>query len=376
MTGYIVKRIVWFIPTLFIVCLVSFILFKLGTGDPIDTLLALRGIEDRGISQTNYEREKKLLISELHLDQPNFYFSLVPDHYPRDWYTYESRYKSNSTNKKGFFLPSLRWYGFDNQFHHWFKGVFKMDFGRSLINGQKVGSKIGSALMWTLFIVIISLFLGVLLSMILGFYSVYKEGTWHESILTFGLYVLYGVPVFWLATILIVFFTTTEYGDWTNLFPSPSVDIADPSRSYIQHIFSNAAQITLPVLCLTLHFLAYLTRQIRTSLAHERSKEYSIVALSKGLTEKQVLWRHNLKNSLVPLVTIITGAIPAGLAGMLVLEVIFNIPGMGRLIYQSILMNDWPVLFPCIVFISIITLVSYLIGDILYAIVNPRIRYT
>jgi len=124
-----------------------------------------------------------------------------------------------------------------------------------------------------------------------------------------------------------------------------------------------------------IHSIPYLIRQVRASLIESISHDYYQMAISKGVTKRAALIKHVLPNGLLPIITIISGWLPKVLGGSLIIEVIFNIPGMGRLLFQSIFNDDWNVMMGILLLVSIFTLVFYLIGDIIYARLSPQIRY-
>ena len=183
------------------------------------------------------------------------------------------------------------------------------------------------------------------------------------------------MPLFWFATLMVVFFTTSQYGNWTNIFPGVGISPYSSGLSIWSKIIANSKQLILPVFCMVLHSVAYLSSIVRNSVIAESKQAYKTTALLKGLTKRATFWKHLFPNSVLPLVTIIIGIIPASLAGSLVIEVIFNIPGIGRLIYDSIFGNDWYVIFSIVMLVGVVTIISYLVGDLLYSFLNPKIRF-
>ena len=278
-------------------------------------------------------------------------------------------------NKKLFSVPKFLWFGIDNQFHTWMANFFSGRFGRSIIDGRPVWTKISKAMLWTLFMVIVGLFITLVISIPLGVWSAYNSDSKWDKVLSNTFYFIYAMPLFWFATLMVVFFTTAQYGWWTNIFPGVGISPFAGDGTTMGKILSNSKQLILPIFCLVLHSVAYLSRIVRSSIVAESNQQYKVSAMLKGLTKKATYWKHLFPNSLLPLVTIIIGVIPASLAGSLVLEVIFNIPGIGRLMFDSILANDWYVIFSIVMVVGMVTIVSYLIGDIIYTYVNPRIRF-
>ena len=120
--------------------------------------------------------------------------------------------------------------------------------------------------------------------------------------------------------------------------------------------------------------IAFISRQVRGSMLDVAARDYIRTAFAKGLPRKAVVWRHTFRNALFPLITMIALVFPATLGGSVVVEVIFNIPGMGRLLFDSLLGRDWPVVFMILMIVTILTIVGNLVADILYTIADPRIE--
>ncbi|MDX1410254.1 MAG: ABC transporter permease, partial [Saprospiraceae bacterium] len=144
--------------------------------------------------------------------------------------------------------------------------------------------------------------------------------------------------------------------------------------SGLDRLGSLVAHLFLPVLCLLLAALAYLTRQMRGAMLSEMGKDYIRMARVKGLSDRAVYWKHAFRNALFPMITLVGAAIPASISGSVIIEVIFNIPGMGRLLYDGILRQDWPVVFTIVLLSALLTVIGYLVSDLLYRIVDPRVR--
>jgi len=132
--------------------------------------------------------------------------------------------------------------------------------------------------------------------------------------------------------------------------------------------------LVLPIICLVANDIAYLSRLTRNNIIFQQMKGFVTMAKAKGLDDRKILTRHILPNALIPIITIIAGSIPAGLSGSLIIEVIFNIPGMGRLMFDSIYSSDWNVVFGILIIISIFTIIFLLLADLLYGWLNPKIK--
>jgi peptide/nickel transport system permease protein len=181
------------------------------------------------------------------------------------------------------------------------------------------------------------------------------------------------MPSFWLAMLCIVFLTTAEYGSWLDLFPTSGVGMITDDMSWWSRTAVRSDHLTVPVICILVGSLAYLTRQMRGSMLRELRQDYIKLARAKGLSERRVLWHHAFRNALFPMITMIGSAFPAAVSGSIILEVIFSIPGMGRLLYQSILSKVWPVVYAMVLLAATLTVIGYLIADLLYKRADPRI---
>lgn len=271
------------------------------------------------------------------------------------------------------FIPRLVWHGSESQLHRWLGAAFRLDFGRSKVDGLPVVKKVFEALRWTLSINLPAIFLAYLFTIPLGLYSGWKQGRF-ELVISYFSYIIYAMPIFWMATILVVFFTTREYGAWTDIFPAPSIFTTISGDTYMQALMKNLGYLIIPVFVISSHLWAYLTRLLHNSVVEEKSRTYVWMAKSKGLPSSVILWKHIFRNASFPLITAFASVFPLTIAGSLVVEVICNIPGMGRLMYDSIFVEDWTVVLFVVLLSSVMTILGLLISDLLYRIVNPRLR--
>lgn len=274
-----------------------------------------------------------------------------------------------------FHLPTLTWNGFGNQYHKWIVNFLGGNFGSSVLDAQPVSKKISAAIKWTILLVFFNVLLSLIISIPLSLISAYKANTWIDTLISWTSITLYSIPLFWLATLLIIYFTTDTYGSWLDIFSSPSSFYYDKDTSLFSLIGKYISRLILPVICLTILDIAYITRILRADLLKEFNKSYAITLKAKGIESWTVLWKHILPNSLISLTTLLINNIPIALAGTMIIEVIFNIPGMGRLMYSSIYAADWNVVYTILLLIALLTVLFYLLGDIIYAILNPRISY-
>lgn len=273
-------------------------------------------------------------------------------------------------------LPTLHWHGFANRYHQWLKKIIRGDWGNSRVDYRPSWIKIKEAIAWTLSINLISLILVFGMAILVGewlfLYQLRRRGKAVETILFF----LYSIPRFFLAMLLIQFFASDTIHPGLHILPSPGFFDADPSASIITQWFRYGAQLILPVISIVLPSMAYLTRIYANRLQDEKSKPYAFMAWSKGDTPGLITRKHLRRNALMPLVALLGLEIPALIGGSVVIEVLFNLPGMGRLMLQSIVMQDWVIVFNILLLTAVFTIVGKLIADILYSILDPRVIWS
>jgi peptide/nickel transport system permease protein len=270
-------------------------------------------------------------------------------------------------------VPALHWYGFDNQYHHWFFNFIRGDFGTAYTDGRPVADKINDALFWTLLLNGIAILLGYLLSIPLGVFSAVHKGTAKDRAVTILLFVLYSLPIFWIATLLQIFFTTGEYG--MDFFPSYGLGELQPDDSAWEVFQKRAAHLILPIVCITYGSLAFVARQMRGGMLDVLQQDYIRTARAKGLGKRAVVWKHAFRNALFPIITLFASVFPAALAGSVVIEVIYNIPGMGKLTVDAINGRDWPVVYTILMLSAVLTMIGILVADLLYAWMDPRVSF-
>jgi peptide/nickel transport system permease protein len=270
------------------------------------------------------------------------------------------------------FLPTIKWNGWENQYHFWITSWIKGGGGISFVDLQPVGKKIIKALKWTLILNLISILLTYLLALPLGVLGAYYRGSKLDKMLTITLLSWFSIPGFWMATMAIVFLTTPEYG--LDLFPTMGTGIIEKDMAWWSKLQIRIQHLTLPVICLTYGSLAFTARQMRQSMIQELGKNYVKLAKTKGLTDWQIVIRHALPNAIFPILTMFGGILPALLAGSVVIEYIFNIPGMGKLMVDAIFGRDWPVVNSVLMMAAFLTMLGILLSDLLYYWVDPRVK--
>lgn len=279
----------------------------------------------------------------------------------------------NNQSRSKLYIPSFRWHGFDNQYHQWLANFCKGDFGLSYRNGQPVMDRIKTPIAWTIKINLIVIFMTFLLSIPLGVFSAIKKDSWIDKLTSTFLFLLFSLPTFWVGTMLLVFFTNPEYG--MNWFAGAGLGNLPSDAPFWDRFWETSSHLILPVFCLTYGGLAFVSRQLRGSMLEVLNQDYIRTAKAKGLSVFHIIWKHSFRNALFPLITIFAGVFPAAIAGSIVIETIFNIPGMGREVIEAIFAKDWPVLYTILMLVAILTMLGNLVADILYAVVDPRVKF-
>lgn len=249
------------------------------------------------------------------------------------------------------------------QYVIWLNNLVHLNLGYSYKLDQPVISLLGQRIPRTLFLVGSSLILAILLAIPLGILQAVRRNKPDDYVMTGLSFIFYSMPTFWLGLLLISLFSAT-----LNWLPSEA-----PQDQL--GIFSQLNGMILPVATLTLVTVALFSRYMRSSVLEQTVQDYVRTARAKGLTGRQVLFRHVLRNALIPVITLIGLSLGGILSGAVVVEYVFNYPGMGLLFFQAALDDDFPVLLGVTVVVAIATVVGNLIADVLYAVIDPRIRY-
>ncbi|GAB5551458.1 MAG: hypothetical protein Sapg2KO_10490 [Saprospiraceae bacterium] len=273
---------------------------------------------------------------------------------------------------RALYQPKFAWNGLDNQYHNWITGFFTGDMGYSYQDGYPVRTKVTSALRWTIYINGLALLIAYSISIFLGVYMAVNKGNRLDRLTSLGLFMLYSLPSFWIATLLLLFFTTPDYG--LQFFSITEISDIQNDDPFWVKFRATARHMVLPVFCLAYVPLAAISLQMRGGMLEVMDQDYIRTAYAKGLSQRKVIWKHAFRNALFPIITILGGLIPSVIAGSVVIESIFNIPGMGRLMIDSIAQKDWPVVYVIMLFSALLTMLGILIADILYAVADPRVR--
>jgi peptide/nickel transport system permease protein len=266
-------------------------------------------------------------------------------------------------------------YGLDKpwyvQYFNWLTRLVKLDFGNSFRDNRPVIKKIFERLPATLLLNFCSLFIIFFAALPIGIYSALKRNSIFDKSLTVFVFLGYSTPGFWLAILLMTLFGI-KLG-WLPISGLRSINY-DILNSFGK-IADIAKHLVLPVIVSAFGGLAGLSRYTRNSMLDAVTTDYVKYARAKGLPEGKVIYKHALKNALIPVVTILGLSLPALIGGSFIFETIFAYPGMGRLGYEAIMSRDYPVVMAVGTIAAFLTLVGNLLADIAYAYVDPRIRY-
>jgi len=317
------------IPTFIGISLISFALIQLAPGSPV--AFKLRG--EGGAMRSNIETEKIV-------EQTKALYGLDK--------------------------PIIVQYGL------WLGRMVRFDFGKSYKDQRPVMAKIAETLPITLQFTILETLLIYLIAIPLGTYSATHQRSISDQIITIILFLLYSLPSFWVAMLSILFFGG---GDWWNLFPVNGINSID-AQNYSPGgwLLDRLWHMALPLFCMTYAGLAGLSRYMRTGMLDVIRQDYIRTARAYGFSEKIVIFKYAMRNSLIPIITLFAGLLPGLIGGSVIIETIFSIPGMGRLGFEAVLSRDYPLIMGVFTISTFLTLIGLVLTDVLYAIVDPRIR--
>lgn len=323
MLTYILKRLLLMIPTLFGITLITFILIHLAPGDAIE---AMSGGFTAKYSQEAYDKFKEAY----GLDKP---------------------------------LPI--------QYGLWIGKFIKMDFGNSLLDGRPVMEVIKEKLPVTIYLNLVSILIIFLIAIPSGVKAAVEKDRFFDKASGLFFFILYSLFVPWVAIFLISIFSVK-----LDILPIYGITSDyHSSLSFFGKIWDVIKHSILPVIVLSYTGFAFLSRLTRGSVLETLNQEYIVTARAKGLPEKQVMKKHALRNALIPLVTVFGSILPGLIGGSVIIERIFNIDGMGNLFFLSVQARDRFMIMGLTSLTAIMTLIAIMISDILYAVVDPRIKY-
>jgi peptide/nickel transport system permease protein len=315
MAAFAVKRLLQAVPTLLIVTLISFLLIHIVPGGPAQVMLGPKATALK-IAEIN---------REFGLNQPLYV-----------------------------------------QYVSWLVQLLHGNLGISYFQNQTVAQLFAVDLPRTLAIVALATVLSILVSIVIGSLQAYWRDTWFDHAVTSILYFFYAMPVFWLAIIVLVYFSAD-----LGMFPPGGISTLGQAPTFGAWV----SHVTLPIFTLVVVSVAGWARYMRTSMIDGLTQDYIRTARAKGVANFSVLFKHALRNSVLPLITLFGYSIPTLFGGALLIEVVFNYPGMGLLLYDAAIQRDYPIIMAGVVIGGALTIVGNLVADLLYGLADPRIRY-
>ena len=317
MRNFILRRLVYAIPTLIGISIITFVIVRMSPGDPI----RLFTFGQRDITGEDIARLRHVY----GLDKP---------------------------------IPL--------QYVDWLIAMVQLNFGQSFIYHQDAFQLLLTRVPATLQLAVVALGIQLLIGVPLGVIAALKRGTWADGLIrVFGV-VGHAVPAFWLGLVLIIVFAVQLRWLPSQGLLTVGKDVWDlPDR--LRHIL-------LPAFVLSLTGIANYSRILRTETLDVLSQDFVRTAHAKGLHERTVVFVHALRNALIPVVTALGGILAALVGGALVVEQVFSWPGVGQFTFQAAIAKDYPIVQAATMFVSVLLVVSYLLRDIAYAIVDPRIK--
>jgi len=266
-------------------------------------------------------------------------------------------------------------YGLDKPIHiqylNWLSQLAKLDLGRSFADDRPVIEKISERIPVTLAINILSLFFILMIAIPIGVKSALKPNKIFDKTMTIFVFIGFSTPTFWLALLLMDLFGVKL--SWLPISGIKSLDFE--YLSSWQKFIDLAKHLTLPIFVSSITGLAGLSRYMRSSMIEALNQPYIYTAKAKGLSEREIAYKHGFKNAILPVVTILGLSIPGLLGGSVIFESIFAIPGIGRLFYEAVMMRDYPLIMAEVIIGAVLTMFGNLVADISYAYADPRIRY-
>ncbi|MEI7904586.1 MAG: ABC transporter permease [Candidatus Firestonebacteria bacterium] len=257
------------------------------------------------------------------------------------------------------------------QYGKWLSRLARLDFGESFNDNRPVMQKISERMPATLMLNILSFLFIFAVAIPLGVVSAVRQDSGYDKAFTAVTFVGYSFPSFWLALLLMLVF-----GVWLQVLPiSGMVSANYESMPLLLQIYDRILHLILPVFVSAFAGLASISRYMRSSMLEVIRQDYIRTARAKGLPEREVIYKHALRNALLPVITIIGLAIPGLIGGGFIFETIFSWPGMGRLGWEAATSFDYPVIMGVVSIGALLTLAGNIIADIAYAFADPRIRY-
>lgn len=343
MYKYILRRLIQAVPTFFGITILAYLLMSLTPGGPL-AALALQG----GRPLTAQQQEE--LADRLGLNDP------VPIQYLR-WLIGDDWLRFDTTGDGIRDSPGER------------KGILRGDFGNSYFNQRPVLDVLIERLPATLELSVAALLVGLILGVTVGIIAAITRGGIFDNVTRVMAVVVNSVPNFWLGLILL-YFLAFQLG-WFPLGGRCRTTLA----ASCPPIYERLEYMILPVIVLSAAGIANYSRFMRASMLDVTGQDYIRTARAKGLSNQRVWFRHGMRNALIPIATFIGPSITGLLGGAVITEQVFNYPGVGLAVLNAFTQRDFPVVMAVTIYAAVATIIGYLISDILYGIIDPRIRY-
>lgn len=319
MTAYIIRRVIIGFIILILVTMIVFLFVRLLPGDPLIVYMASFDISAQTIGEEQYQ----YLLAKFGLDKP---------------------------------IPV--------QYINWLGRIFRGDLGQSIKLQEDITILMAERLPRTAYLGAISMIIGTALGILFGIIVALRRGTWTDNIITLLANIGITIPQFWLG-ILLMFFLSYKLGwlptsGWTNPF---------------EDFWMSTRQLIMPVICLSVGGIAGMCRLTRSCMLEVIRQDYVRTAWAKGLRERLIVFRHQIRNAVIPIVTVLGGMLGAILGGSVIVEQVFAIPGMGRLMVSGVFDQDYQIVQAGVLIFGGIVIFSNLLVDIAWAWIDPRIRY-
>ena len=256
------------------------------------------------------------------------------------------------------------------QYLTWLKKFVTLDFGEAFADGRKVKDKILERLPITLTINLLSLFVVLLIAIPIGIMSATHQYSILDRATTMFVFVGYSMPHFWMALLLIYLFGV----QWGILPISGKESLDTTGFTKLQWLMDRAEHLVLPVFVSAIGGLAGFSRYMRNNMLEVMRQDYIRTARAKGLPESTVIYKHALRNALMPVITILGLSVPGIVGGAVIMETVFGIDGMGRLMFQAVFSRDYNVAMGILVPAAVLTMLGNFLADIGYALADPRVR--
>lgn len=319
MTAYIIRRVIIGFIVLLFVTMIVFLFVRLLPGDPLIVYMTSFDIA----AQTIEEEQYQYLLAKFGLDKP---------------------------------IPV--------QYINWLGRIFRGDMGQSIKLQEDVTTLMAERMPRTAYIGAISMIIGTGLGIIFGIIVALRRGTWTDNIITLLANIGITIPQFWLG-VLLMYFLSYKLG-WL-----PTSGWTNP----LDDFWMSTKQIIMPVICLSVGGMAGMCRLTRSCMLEVMRQDYVRTAWAKGLRERLIVFRHQIRNAVIPIVTVLGGTLGAILGGSIIIENVFAIPGMGRLMTSGVFDQDYQIVQAGVLLFGGIVIFSNLLVDIAWAWIDPRIRY-